>query len=107
MNNETPGHTDAPMPPGDATAKPGAGRNRRTTRRALLAGLGAAGLAAGATAYWCLLSDDIVGGVVVHARARELPSLRFTDGNRSDEPRRISRPGRAAQRVGYLVWSVP
>lgn len=81
MNNGTPGHSDAPMPPGDGAAKPGAGRNRRTTRRALLAGLGAAGLAVGATAYWRLLSDDIVGGVVVHARARELPSLRFTDGN--------------------------
>lgn len=81
MNGETPGHSDAPMPPGEVAAKPGAGRNRRATRRALLAGLGAAGLAVGATAYWRLLSDDIVGGVVVHARARELPSLRFTDGN--------------------------
>ena len=81
MNNETPGHSDAPLPPGGAAAKPGAGRNRRTTRRALLAGLGAVGLAAGATAYWRLVSDDFVGGVVVHARARELPSLRFTDGN--------------------------
>jgi thiol-disulfide isomerase/thioredoxin len=47
----------------------------------LLAGLGAAGLAAGATAYWRLFSDDVVGGVVVHARARELSLLRFTDGN--------------------------
>jgi thiol-disulfide isomerase/thioredoxin len=81
MNNETPGHSDVPLPPGDAAAQPGAARNRRTTRRALLAGLGAAGLAAGATAYWRLVSDEIVGGVVVHARARELPSLRFTDGN--------------------------
>jgi thiol-disulfide isomerase/thioredoxin len=81
MNNETPGHSDAPMPPGDASAKPGAGRNGRTTSRALLAGLGIAGLTAGATAYWRLLSDDIVGGVVVHARARELPQLRFTDEN--------------------------
>jgi len=81
MNGETPGHSDAPMPPGEVAAKLGAGRNRRATRRALLAGFGAAGLAVSATAYWRLLSDDIVGGVVVHARARELPSLRFTDGN--------------------------
>jgi thiol-disulfide isomerase/thioredoxin len=80
MNDETPSRSGAPVPPRDAAAKPGAGRNRRTTRRALLAGLGAAGLAAGATAYWRLVSDDIVGGVVVHGRARELPSLRFTDG---------------------------
>lgn len=81
MNTEPPGRSDAPVPPGDAAAKPEAGRDRRTTRRALLAGLGAAGLAVGATAYWRLVSDDIVGGVVVHARARELPSLRFTEGN--------------------------
>ena len=40
MNNEAAGHPDAPMPPGDAAAKPRAGRNWRTTRRALLAGLG-------------------------------------------------------------------
>ena len=50
-------------------------------RRALLAGLGAASLAAGATAYWRLVPDESVGSVVVHARARELPPLRFTDGN--------------------------
>ena len=50
-------------------------------RRALLAGLGAASLAAGATAYWRLVPDERVGGVVVHARARELPLLRFTDEN--------------------------
>lgn len=81
MNNETPGHSDAPMSPGDAAAKPGAGRSRRTMRRSLLAGLGVAGLAVGATAYWRLVSDDIVGDVEVHARARELPPLRFTDGN--------------------------
>jgi thiol-disulfide isomerase/thioredoxin len=81
MTNKTPADSEAPMPPGDAADKPRVRRNRRTTRRALLAGLGAAGLAAGATAYWRLLSDDIVGGVVVHARARELPLLRFTDGN--------------------------
>lgn len=79
--NEMFGHADPPMAPGDAAAKPGAGHNRRTMRRALLAGLGAAGLAAGGTAYWRLVSDDTVGGVVVHARTRELPSLRFTDGN--------------------------
>src|SRR5258708_3347357 len=79
--NEMIGHADPPMAPGDAAAKPGAGHNRRTMRRALLAGLGAAGLAAGGTAYWRLVSDDTVGGVVVHARTRELPSLRFTDGN--------------------------
>jgi redoxin len=81
VNNETPAPSDPPMPPGDAGAKPGAGRNRRTMRRTLLAGLGVAGLTAGATAYWRLLSDGIAGGVEVHARARELPPLRFTDGN--------------------------
>ena len=81
MNNETPRHPDAPMPPGDVAAEHGGGRVRRTTRRALLAGLGAAGLAAAATAYWRLGSDEIVGGVLVHARARELPSLRFTGGS--------------------------
>ena len=48
-------------------------------RGALLAGLGAASL--GATAYWRLVPDERVGGVVVHARARELPLLRFTDEN--------------------------
>lgn len=79
--NEIPGRADSPMTSGDATAQPEARRNRRTIRRALLAGLGAAGLAAGGTAYWRLASDEVVGGVVVHARARELPSLRFTDGN--------------------------
>lgn len=81
MNNKTPVDSEVPMPPGDAPDKPRAGRNRRTTRRALLAGLGGAGLAAGATAYWRLMSDDVVDGVVVHGRARGLPSLRFTDGN--------------------------
>ncbi|WP_407973383.1 TlpA family protein disulfide reductase (plasmid) [Burkholderia pyrrocinia] len=82
MNNETPDHSDAPRPPSDTAAKRGAGQHdRRTTRRFLLAGLGAAGLAAVATAYGQLVPDDVVGGVAVHAHTRELPLLRFTDGN--------------------------
>lgn len=78
---ESSGHADSPTVPGDATARPEARHNRRTMRRALLAGLGAAGLAAGGTAYWRMVSDEVVGGVVVHARPRELPSLRFVDAN--------------------------
>lgn len=79
MNNRTTDHPDALTPRGDASSKSGAWLHRRTPRRAWLAGLGVAGLAAGLAAYRRLVSDEIAVGVVVHARARGLPPMRFTD----------------------------
>src|SRR5438552_12173394 len=80
MNNETGSNSEARTPSGDAVATPEAARHRPVTRRAWLAGVALVGLGASVAAYLRLSRDDIEG-LVVHARARELPPLTLTDEN--------------------------
>lgn len=54
-------------------------RRWRAMRRALLAMLGITVLSGSGLAYWRLFTDRDVDGVIVHARARDMTPLRFTD----------------------------
>lgn len=99
MNNETPG---------DTAAEREEGRNRPARgRRALLAMIGGTALLAGVVAYQRrLATDDVVAGVEVHARARDLPPLRFTDKNGAATSLAAFR-GRVVLLNVWATWCLP
>ena len=105
MNDETGSHPEARTPSGDAAATPEAARHRPMTRRAWLALMAAAGLGTGVAAYLRLRPDG-TEGIVVHARARELPPLTFTDENGASTSLAAFR-GRVVLLNVWATWCPP
>lgn len=72
----------------------------------MLAGVGVAGLLGAVAAFRRLGSQDVVGGVIVHAHGRDMPPLRFTDENGAATSLAALR-GRVVLLNVWATWCVP
>ncbi|MCA8289428.1 TlpA family protein disulfide reductase [Burkholderia vietnamiensis] len=106
MNQRRPDRSDEPIPPSDTAERHDGERNWRMSRRAWLAMLSVTGLAGAGFAYGSWFSDDIVNGVVIHPRPRELGTLRFADDKGTATSLSAFR-GRVVLLNVWATWCLP